>query len=83
MFEIVFSPSQDALKEAIANGGKQQQQQNNFQNLSFPLAIVHSFKLNMEWFFFGVTLRNGTELPEGLRMEQKITNIRDIQMVSN
>ena len=69
------------MASAEENDGIGQQHQNNFQNLSFPLAIVHSFKLNMEWFFFGVTLRNDTTLPEEARLEQKLTNIEHIQMV--
>jgi hypothetical protein len=60
--------------------------QNRHQNLSFPHSIVHSFKIPLELFFYGVKLRHpteggGEEEEWGNSAEQNLTNIHSIQMV--
>ncbi|KAL3103258.1 hypothetical protein niasHS_002444 [Heterodera schachtii] len=80
----------DALNESVAehrtqlrNSSEKDGQNNaNKNNLSFPVASVHSFRVPLEWFLFGVSLKGPAEREKpAQKVEQQMTNMNSVYMI--
>lgn len=67
----------------LRNSSEKDGQNNaNKNNLSFPVASVHSFRVPLEWFFFGVSLKGPAEREKpAQKVEQQMTNMDSVYMV--
>uniref|UniRef100_A0A914GWX3 SSD domain-containing protein n=1 Tax=Globodera rostochiensis TaxID=31243 RepID=A0A914GWX3_GLORO len=70
----------DGLNQSMEEeSGQASSTRGQLNNLSFPVATVHSFQLRLEWFFFGVSLSEGKKA--GANPEQRLTNMDSVRMI--
>jgi hypothetical protein len=74
----------DALGQTMADFVDNDAKGTKGNNLSFPLATVHSMNIRLEWFLFGVQLQrqNNSMAITNASLEQQLTNIHSVQMVN-